>query len=121
MPVHTWKFPQTPVIRPPRPVYVEKVVATTDESGNCNINSRFVNGEILKLVFDRGTVTATTTAVITFESEQIDSYNVNSAAITHRYPRVDTVGCPFVVSGLINIAVTGGQANKTFDVYVFSR
>ena len=121
MAIHTWGFPQTPVIKPPRPIYVTKVACTTDESGDCSINSRFINGQILKVVFDRGTVAATTTAVITFESEQIDSYNVNSAAITHRYPRVETVGCPFVVSGLINIAVTGGQASKSFDVYIFSR
>jgi hypothetical protein len=121
MTIHTWGFPQTPVIKPPRPIYVTKVACTTDESGNCSINSRFVNGEILKILYDRGTVTATTTAVITFESEQIDSYNVNSAAVTHRYPRVATINAEYVVSGLINVAVTGGQASKTFDVYVFSR
>lgn len=120
MPAHTWKFPQTPVIRPPRPVYVEKVACSTDESGNCNTNSRFINGQILKIYYDKGTVTATTTAVITFESEQIDSYNVNSGS-AHRYPRVATVECEFVVSGKANVAVTGGQASKTFDVYVFSR
>ena len=121
MTIHTWGFPQTPVIKPPRPGYVTKIACSTDEGGDCSINSRFINGQILKIYYDKGTVTATTTAVITFESEQIDIYDVNSAAITHRYPRVETVGCPFVVSGLINIAVTGGQANKTFDVYIFSR
>ena len=121
MVIHTWGFPQTPVIKPPRPIYVTKVACTTDESGNCSTNSRFINGQILKIYYDKGTVTATTTAVITFESEQIDSYNVNSAAVAHRYPRVDTIAEPFVVSGLINIAVTGGQASKSFDVYIFSR
>ena len=29
MVIHTWGFPQTPVIRPPRPVYVEKIVCVT--------------------------------------------------------------------------------------------
>ena len=120
MVIHTWGFPQTPVIKPPRPVYVTKVACTTDEGGNCSINSRFINGQILKIYYDKGTVTATTTATVTFESEQIDSYNINTGS-AHRYPRVETIAEPFVVSGLINIAVTGGQASKTFDVYVFSR
>lgn len=120
MAIHTWGFPQTPVIKPPRPVYVTKVACSTDESGNCNTNSRFINGEILKIVFDRGTVTATTTATVTFEGETIDSYNINTGS-AHRYPRVATVECEFVVSGAINVKVTGGQAGKSFDVYVFSR
>jgi len=29
MTIHTWGFPQTPVIKPPRPVYVSKVTAMT--------------------------------------------------------------------------------------------
>lgn len=120
MVIHTWGFPQTPVIKPPRPVYVSKIACTTDESGDCSINSRFINGQILKIYYDKGTVTATTTAVITFEGESIDSYNVNTGS-AHRYPRVAVISEPFVVSGLINVAVSGGQASKTFDVYVFSR
>ena len=120
MVIHTWGFPKTPVIKPPRPIYVTKVACTTDESGNCSTNSRFINGQILKIYYDKGTVTAATTAVITFESEQIDSYNVNTGS-AHRYPRVDTILEPFVVSGAINVAVTGGQASKSFDVYIFSR
>jgi len=120
MAIHTWGFPQTPVIKPPRPVYVTKIACTTDESGNCNTNSRFINGQILKIYYGKGTVTATTTATVTFEGESIDSYNINTGS-AHRYVRVPTVGCEFVVSGPINIAVTGGQASKSFDVYVFSR
>ena len=120
MTIHTWGFPQTPVIKPPRPVYVTKIACTTDESGNCSINSRFINGQILKIYYGKGTVTATTTATVTFESEQIDIYNINTGS-AHRYPRVAVISEPFVVSGLINIAVTGGQASKTFDVYIFSR
>ena len=120
MVIHTWGFPQTPVIKPPRPIYVTKVACTTDESGNCSVDSRFINGQLLKIYYSKGTVTSTTTAVITFEGEQIDSYNVNTGS-AHRYPRVETILEPFVVSGLINIAVTGGQAGKSFDVYIFSR
>ncbi|MFA5409059.1 MAG: hypothetical protein WC343_09865, partial [Bacilli bacterium] len=92
----------------------------TDESGDCSINSRFINGQILKIYYDKGTVTATTTATVTFEGESIDSYNVNTGS-AHRYPRVAVISEPFVVSGAINIAVTGGQASKSFDVYIFSR
>jgi len=120
MSIHLWSFPQTSVTRPPRPVYVTKVACSTDEGGNCSINSRFINGQILKIYYGKGTVTATTTATVTFEGESIDSYNVNTGS-AHRYPRVETILEPFVVSGLINVAVTGGQASKTFDVYVFSR
>ena len=120
MAIHTWGFPQTPVVKPPRPVYVTKVACSTDESGDCSINSRFINGQILKIYYDKGTVTATTTATVTFEGEAIDSYNINTGS-AHRYPRVETIAEPFVVSGLINIAVTGGQAGKSFDVYIFSR
>jgi len=99
---------------------VSKVTCTTDESGNCSINSRFINGQLLKIYYGKGTVTATTTATVTFEGETIDSYNINTGS-AHRYPRVETIAEPFVVSGAINIAVTGGQASKSFDVYVFSR
>ncbi len=120
MVIHTWGFPQTPVIKPPRPVYVTKVTCSTDESGNCSINSRFINGQILKIYYDKGTITAATTATVTFESEQIDRYDINTGS-AHRYPRVATVECEFVVSGKVNVAVTGGQASKTFDVYIFSR
>lgn len=120
MAIHAWGFPQTPVIKPPRPVYVTKIACSTDESGNCNTDSRFINGRILKLYYSKNTVTAATTATVTFEGEAIDSYNVNTGS-AHRYPRVETISEPFVVSGLINIAVTGGQASKTFDVYIFSR
>ena len=120
MTIHTWGFPQTPVIKPPRPVYVTKVACTTDESGDCSINSRFINGQILKIYYDKGTVTASTTATVTFEGETIDSYNINTGS-AHRYPRVEIILEPFVVSGPINIAVTGGQASKSFDVYIFAR
>ena len=120
MAIHTWGFPQTPVIKPPRPIYVTKVACSTDESGDCSINSQFINGQILKIYYGKGTITAATTATVTFEGETIDSYNINTGS-AHRYPRVATINAEYVVSGLINIAVTGGQASKTFDVYIFSR
>jgi hypothetical protein len=120
MVIHTWGFPQTPVIKPPRPIYVTRVTCSTNESGDCSINSRFINGQILKIYYDKGTITAATTATVTFEGETIDSYNINTGS-AHRYPRVATINAEYVVSGLINIAVTGGQASKTFDVYIFSR
>lgn len=106
-------------VRPPRPIFVTKIACSTDGDGNCNTNSKFVNGQILKIYYDKGTVSASTTAAITFDGEAIDSYNVNSGS-AHRYPRVETIVEPFVVSGYLNIAVTGGQANKTFDVYIFA-
>ena len=118
MVVETYRHPIL-TVKPPRPLFVTKIECSTDGSGNCDIDSKFINGQILKIYYDKGTVSASTTAVITFDGEAIDSYNVNSGS-AHRYPRVETISEPFVVSGYLNIAVTGGQANKTFDVYIFA-
>jgi hypothetical protein len=120
MSIHEWKYPDTPVGRASNPVYVTKIESLTTVMGNCNVNSTFINGEILKVYYDKGTVTATVNAVVSFEGETIDTYDINSGS-AHRYPRVATIVCPFVVSGLINVAVSSGQPNKTFDVYIFSR
>lgn len=119
MEITVWQNPANNAVRPAKPIQVTKISCVTDEDGNCDIDSNFINGRILKLTYDKGTVTATTTAVITFASEQIDSYNVNTAS-AHRYPRVATVNCEYVVSGAINVKVTGGQENKSFDIYIYS-
>lgn len=120
MTIKFFDIPNERIGRKPYPIFTTKIECTTDESGNCDIDSLLVNGEVLKIYYNKGTVTAATTATVTFEGETIDTYDVNTGS-AHRYPRVETLLIPFVVSGLVNVKVTGGQAGKTFDVYVFSR
>jgi len=117
---HIYKYPETSIGRANDPVYVTRIECAISASGACDVDSTFINGEILKLYYDKGTVTSATTATVTFEGETIDSYDINSGS-AHRYPRVETLLIPYVVSGLVNVVVTGGQANKNFSVYIFSR
>ena len=117
---HIYKYPETSIGRANDPVYVTRIECAISASGACDVDSTFINGEILKLYYDKGTVTSATTATVTFENEVLNTYDISSGS-AHRYPRVETLLIPFVVSGLINVAVTGGQAGKAFDVYVFSR
>ena len=120
MTIVNFDLPSERIGRKPYPIFPTKITCSTDESGNCSINSPLINGEILKIYYNKGNVTSSTTATVTFEGEVIDSYNVNSGS-SHRYPRVETLLVPFVVSGQVNIAVSGGQASKSFDIYIFSR
>ena len=120
MTIVNFDLPGERVGRKPYPIFPTKVTCPTDESGNCSINSPLINGEILKIYYNKGTVTSATAATVSFEGEVIDTYDVNMGS-AHRYPRVETLLVPFVISGHANIAVTGGQASKTFDVYIFSR
>lgn len=120
MTITSFDLPSERIGRKPYPIFPTKVTCITDESGNCSISSPLINGEVLKIYYNKGDVTSSTTAAITFEGEAIDSYDINSGS-AHRYPRVATIGCSYVVSGHVNIAVASGQANKTFDIYIFSR
>lgn len=109
-----------------------KIAVATDASGNASAESdKLVIGEILKLVFLKGTVNATTTAVVTISdplAEQVDSYNVNTGSAA-RYPRTAVLGsaagdnkwCPFACASTITVAVSGGAASKAFTVYVYYR
>ena len=117
---HIWNFPQTSVHGPLHPIYVHKISCTTSVSGNVNVDDKFINGQILKIYYDKGTITTITNVVVSFDEEQIDSYDINTGS-AHRYPRVATILEPFVVSGNINVSVTSGQPNKSFDVYIFAR
>lgn len=107
-----------------------KVTVTTDTSGNAAVVSGIINGEIVKVAYDRGTVDSATTCVITTDTaEQIDSYNVNTAAAANRYPMAAVTGAaagdnkwtPFIVDSVLTFTVTSGAHSKTFYVYIFYR
>ena len=112
-------------------IRVYKTTVTTDSSGNAAKVSDVIQGEILKLTYDKGTVAAGTTCVttITFSGEQVDSKDVNAAAKAVTYPAAALSGAsagdnkwtPFVVNGTLTFTVTGGSASKSFDVYAHVR
>jgi len=118
------------------PTKIETIIVTTDGSGNASVKSaNIINGEILKVAYDKGTVTTATTSVLTNytaltgpEVEAIDSYTVNSGSAM-RYARAEVTGssagdnnwCPFVVNDYLLVTVSGGQHNVSFTVYVFYR
>ena len=115
---------------------IEKVTVTTDGSGNASVATNFIQGEILKVTYDAGTVDASTTCTIkttttltTTSHETIDSYNVGTSGSAFRYPRTanlsgsagDNKWVPFLVSDTLTVAVASGQASKTFYVYIYYR
>ena len=91
-------------------------------------------GELLGIYYDDGTITTSTTAVVSTVTPivyQIDSYDVNSNDTLH-LPRqlvVKTDGSTagtdafdkIPICSKINVAVKGGQASKTFYVYIVYR
>lgn len=110
----------------------EDISVTTNGSGAASVSSaKIVNGEILAIAYLKGTVDASTTAVITTTNapaQSLDSYDVNSGNAT-RYIRAAVQGasagdnkwCPFVSCDTVKITVTGGAASKTFTVQVYWR
>ncbi len=107
------------------------IAVTTNGSGAASVSSAGINGEILAIGYVKGTVNATTTAVITTTNavaQSIDSYDVNGGNAV-RYPRAavngssagDNKWCPFVVEDTITVTVTSGAASKAFVVQVFYR
>jgi hypothetical protein len=118
------------------PIKVEAITVTTDGSGNSAVKSaNIVNGEILKIAYDKGTVGAATTVALTSYTplvgtvrEAIDSYNVNTASV-NRYPYAAITGAvagdnkwaKFAVNDYLLATVTSGDTSKTFTVYVFYR
>ena len=112
-------------------IRVYKTTVTTDSSGNAAKVSDVIQGEILKLTYDKGTVAAGTTCVttITFSGEQVDSKDVNAAAKAVTYPAAALSGASagdnkwthFVVNGTLTFTVAGGSASKSFDVYAHVR
>ena len=113
----------------------EMITVTTDTSGNAFVTSdRTLFGELIGIYYDVGDVTTSTTAVISTASPvvyQLDSYDVNSNDTLH-LPRqlvVKTDGSTAATDAFdkiplcskVNVAVTGGQAEKTFYVYIVYR
>jgi hypothetical protein len=112
-------------------IRVYKTTVSTDATGAAAKVSDVIQGEILKLTYDKGTVAAGTTCVttITFSGEQIDSKDVNGAAKAVTYPAAALSGAAagdnkwthFVVNGTLTFTVAGGSASKSFDVYAHVR
>ena len=113
----------------------EMITVTTDTSGNASVTSdRTLFGELMGIYYDDGDVTTSTTAVISTASPivyQLDSYDVNSNDTLH-LPRQLVVKTDGSTAGTdafdkiplcskITVAVTGGQASKTFYVYIVYR
>ncbi len=111
------------------PPYCETVEVSTSAAGNALVSTEnAIIGEVFAIGYDRGTVNATTTAVITSENPTltIDSYNVNTAATAIR-----GIGCqvadstdafmPIPVRSNLTVTVSGGAASKAFTVYVYYR
>lgn len=112
-------------------VQVANVTVTTSGAGAAAAVSTPITGEILAIGFVKGTVNASTTAVITntnAPAQSIDSYDVNGGTAV-RYVRAAVSGasagdnkwCPFVVSDTLTVTVTGGAASKTFYVLIYYR
>ncbi len=113
----------------------ELITVTTDTSGNASVTSdNTLFGELLGIYYDNGTVTTSTTAVVSTVTPivyQLDSYNINSNDTLH-LPRQLVVKTDGSTAGTdafgliplcskITVTVTGGQTEKTFYVYVVYR
>jgi len=117
----------------PESLKMMSIVVTTNGSGVASQDSPDkINGEILKLIYDKGTVNAANTVVTKCKqsltgavSEQIDSYDINGGSAI-RYPVVALLGASagdnkwgrFAVNDYLTITVTGGALSKTFTVTV---
>jgi hypothetical protein len=110
-------------------------VATNGSGAASQDSPDTISGEILKIVYDKGTVNGATTAVIKTKpvltgtvQETIDSYDVNGGSAI-RYPRAavlsalagDNKWCPFAVHDVLNVSVSGGAASKAFTVWIYYR
>lgn len=129
-------YPANPIDETVRnPIMVAQIDVTTDANGNASQASSMIDGEILKIAYSKGTVTTATTAVTKTTtaltgsvSEQIDSYDVNTASAI-RYPRAIVTGASdgdnkwdrFAVRDTLTVTVASGQAAKTFTMYVYYR
>ena len=83
-----------------------------------------INGEIIKIVYAKDTISAASTAVLTSktDSEQIDSYDVNTGSATRYIAVATSVAGSFVrrvVSDFLNVAVAGGDGNHHFSMRIF--
>lgn len=117
-------------------IKVISLTVTTNGSGAASVETPdVISGEILKIVYDKGTVNAGTTAVTKTKQsltgpvqEQIDSYDVNGGSVI-RYPVVALLGAAagdnkwgrFFVHDILTISVTGGAVSKAFTVHIYYR
>ncbi len=112
-------------------VDVTSIDITTDESGNASVESNFISGEILKIVYLKGTINAATMVEVKIKeplSEIIDSYDVNGGNAA-RYPRAPILGAaagdnkwaPFITASKLLVSVSGEAASKAFRVIVYSK
>jgi hypothetical protein len=116
-------------------IHIETVTLAINGSGAVSVDSPMISGEILKFVYDKGTVDAVNTIVTKTKQaltgsvqEQIDSYDVNNGSAI-RYPRAavlnasagDNKYTPFVVHDFLTLSVSGGAASKTSTVQIYWR
>lgn len=104
---------------------IYQVDVTTDGSGNADVTTNdLLRGTLLGLYYSKGTVTTATTAAVTTVTPVVvtlDSYDVNDGD-TYRpikviNPERDAYDhLPLYTK--INVVVSGGQASKTFSVYI---
>ncbi len=112
-----------------RGIKVVPIIVTTDATGAASVDSPdVVSGEILKIVYDKGTVDAATTVVTKTKQnltgnvqEQIDSYDVNTASAIRYLRPCDNDLILFAIHDHLNISVSGGAASKTFAIRVYYR
>lgn len=117
--------PQSQINYHPR---FELITVTTDTSGNASVTSdNTLFGELLGIYYDDGTVTTSTTAVISLVTPialTLDTYDINNNDAYHPI-FVDNVDnddhSRYPLTSKITVTVTGGQASKTFYVYVVYR
>jgi hypothetical protein len=120
----------------PETLKMMSIAVTTNGSGAASQDSPDkINGEILKLIYDKGTINGATTVITKCKQsltgsvqEQIDSYDINGGSAI-RYPCVALQGASagdnkwtrFAVNDYLTISVSGGAASKTFTVTVLYR
>lgn len=114
----------------PELIKVETIAVTVTAGGVASGASKHINGEILKLVYDKGTINAASTLATkeTETLETIDSYDINAGSAV-RYPRAAITGAsagdnkwtPFPVHGTITVSGTGCAASKACSIKVYWR
>jgi len=114
----------------PELIKVETIAVSVTAGGVASGVSKAINGEILKLVYAKGTIDSSSTLVTkeTDTLEQIDSYDINGGSAV-RYPRAAITGAsagdnkwtPFPVHGTITVAGTGCAASKACSIKVYWR
>lgn len=109
------------------PPFVETITVTTNGSGAASVTStNKITGEIIGIAYAKGTVNASTSAVVASASPAytLDTYDVNGGSAyraigakiqgsTDAFARIPITG------SAVTVTVTGGAASKTFTVYIY--